>query len=92
MSNGILWSDRHQKHKGAIMSVKASNFHSRKFIHRAIGLAFALSLALPNASAKAGDLKSRGATTQPGFKSNCGGTLSEKLPFGGKTCTTPGGW
>jgi hypothetical protein len=29
------------------------------------------------------------------FATKCkeaGGTLSEKLPFGGKTCTTPGGW
>lgn len=102
------------------MKSAESNFRPSNGFTRAIGLAFIASLALPLATASAGDLKSRGAPTQLGLKSNgggtlhdfqcgssstpacdddfatkckeAGGTLSEKLPFGGKNCSTPGGW
>jgi hypothetical protein len=59
------------------MSKSASNSHPRKFIVRAFGLAFALSLALPIAGTEAGEPKSRSTTTQLGFKSNGGGTLPD---------------
>jgi hypothetical protein len=59
------------------MYTRPSNFHPGRNIAGAVGLAFIVSLALPLASANAGGIKARGATTQLGLKSNGGGTVHD---------------